>query len=725
MAQNKKRRSGGKPKPKNSTQTQPKDYTQAVNIEKMTEQVFRRYVDATGSLHEDDPHFTRLLDMDPVRRKHRQAATIQTMDKVRALVQDVCPDIEPAFYIEEEWAEVNALPLDSYDLLEENAAISLAAAIWMLDRIRENRKLVDALELLPDINLAVEKTSLPEIYDPCFNEDILYEMLYTIRARNSDCTGIKSKDAKHSQGRVFADAYTAAGKQHQPVPSRERFEALLALIDPQAIQDAVTQFEEALWAWVREYFTYRAPFAQRQSALTDECSKYTEQMDAAHADMTAQQQSPVGSKHALPLSPAGAKDQLFEKWLQNSTASMQTAFQLYLDSNRLQELQMKLREEVGMLQYDCHFGCNMSELPSASCIRGFEIADPYAICFALLYLMDTDSALPWLYYPGCSIVRCAAVRLPWYFENYDPEDDPFWPFGAAAEESPHVPRTAKAPEKPDWYALKYTMRTWEDENQTNLAQMIYELTGCILPRNMQRYDAAVSTLARYGVTGKKMLVPLLCTISMLGESRHQLHDWRWLLPQDDEDREENESKEETPEPDIPQPHPDELALIRKLKEENSALKKALHAATSEARTAKEKLEEQTETWQLERQELQDFRELFFRQGQENESTEPVSDAIHFPYVTKKRTVVFGGHDTWAKAIKPMLPEVRFVMRDAAPNPDLIRHADVVWIQSNALAHKHYYKIMDVARTYHIPVRYFGYASAEKCAEQLVLEDEKP
>ena len=55
---------------------------------------------------------------------------------------------------------------------------------------------------------------------------------------------------------------------------------------------------------------------------------------------------------------------------------------------------------------------------------------------------------------------------------------------------------------------------------------------------------------------------------------------------------------------------------------------------------------------------------------------------------------------------------------------MIKNADIVWVQANSIGHSKYYKILDVVRTYRIPLRYFAYASAEKCAEQIVIEDMK-
>lgn len=70
----------------------------------------------------------------------------------------------------------------------------------------------------------------------------------------------------------------------------------------------------------------------------------------------------------------------------------------------------------------------------------------------------------------------------------------------------------------------------------------------------------------------------------------------------------------------------------------------------------------------------------------------------------------------------MLPEVRFFDREALPDVNTVKSADVVWIQANALPHMYYHMVIDVARKENIPVRYFGYASARKCAEQLVMDE---
>ena len=87
----------------------------------------------------------------------------------------------------------------------------------------------------------------------------------------------------------------------------------------------------------------------------------------------------------------------------------------------------------------------------ADIVSGFTFCDPYKMCFALLYLMDSDSDLPWLYYPGIVISENAGAMLPWFGEEYDEMEDAHWEeyYG---DEPRSVAKAAKnVPELADWY----------------------------------------------------------------------------------------------------------------------------------------------------------------------------------------------------------------------------------------------------------------------------------
>ncbi len=90
-------------------------------------------------------------------------------------------------------------------------------------------------------------------------------------------------------------------------------------------------------------------------------------------------------------------------------------------------------------------------------------------------------------------------------------------------------------------------------------------------------------------------------------------------------------------------------------------------------------------------------------------------------VGAKKICVFGGHPTWLKFVKEKFTGARFITGDLH-SVDVIRTADEIWIQSNAISHSFYGKVVDTARVYKIPICYFRYAGTKKCIEQVILQE---
>lgn len=154
---------------------------------------------------------------------------------------------------------------------------SLAAAIWILDAIRANQKMDEALTLLPKDKDKLDSVRLPKCVSPCYSEAVLRSMVYTILHRNEDCVGlIKSpKDP----ARVFVtDGYTIAGKQHQDVPSRRVFEGILALLPEDMVDNAVNTFAFMSKAAVSRYFTCRNKWIKKEIKYTEELRKKTKEL---------------------------------------------------------------------------------------------------------------------------------------------------------------------------------------------------------------------------------------------------------------------------------------------------------------------------------------------------------------------------------------------------------------------------------------------------------------
>ena len=87
----------------------------------------------------------------------------------------------------------------------------------------------------------------------------------------------------------------------------------------------------------------------------------------------------------------------------------------------------------------------------------------------------------------------------------------------------------------------------------------------------------------------------------------------------------------------------------------------------------------------------------------------------------KKICIFGGHETWIKVIKERFINARFYRGGDLHSLDVIRNADEIWIQSNAISHSFYGKVLDAARLYDIPVWYFKFAGTKKCIEQVIFK----
>jgi cell division protein FtsB len=224
-------------------------------------------------------------------------------------------------------------------------------------------------------------------------------------------------------------------------------------------------------------------------------------------------------------------------------------------------------------------------------------------------------------------------------------------------------------------------------------------------------------LGKYGLKQNKALSMLYCMVA-LGTRRKQLSALNLDIGYMSEFEEKQESViEKVQDADALK------AEIEKLRKEGQQLRSALHSAEKTNNDLRKKLSKLQEQSKAEHRELSDLREIVFKSDTpEPEETEEIS-TVEFPYTVLKTTVVFGGHDTWVKAIRPLLKgDIKFVPREMKIDVSLVKNADVIWIQTNAIPHRSYYSIVDTARKYRKPIRYFTFASASKCANQVVCND---
>lgn len=379
----------------------------------------------------------------------------------------------------------------------------------------------------------------------------------------------------------------------------------------------------------------------------------------------------------------------------------------------------------------------------------FGVNDPYETCFGYLCLLEAGSDIPWTYNAAMAILMVAARKLPWnafaieqqedLVDDDDDDVDDYLEHLHERADTDFAEREALVPldwneKKAELYRLGYLSKPIYEPLEApspnwkmNIPQLIFGLTGLVMPRTVSDSADMAESFAAAGIEeGVAKGLELYLQLAM--DVQAQSKDWRRNAetpPFPFLDKFFEPEEPAVPEPDNEDNIEELKAKLKQLKDANADFREALYQAQREIEAVKDDAAKVEAQAAAERTELAELRELIFTQANAEEVDEPEAEkttAERFPYNTKKRIVVFGGHDTWLKAIRPLLPNVTFVNREQRPNADMIKAADVVWIQANALSHRSFYKIINVVRTNQVPIRYFGYASAMKCAMQ-VLEDD--
>ena len=337
------------------------------------------------------------------------------------------------------------------------------------------------------------------------------------------------------------------------------------------------------------------------------------------------------------------------------------------------------------------------------------------MCFAFLSLLDHNSDIVWAYNAAYVIMFVVCHELPWGESECVDRD---WGMGIDRGEefiemsldNPVENPISKAEDElfKRQYPSPFNEGEYPEEAEYfSLAQLAFTVSGIIPPR----YNAILShekqLLLQEDIPEDKVNL-LMEYLSLAYSITQRDSDYRVLDEEIDieepvEIAENNASDEQ----------------VKKLKGEIKRLNNLVHQLDKQNKEQAERLSQYEQELKESNTELAELRSMIHPAS---ETQEKERLKVQFPYSAKSRAVIVGGHETWAKAIKPLLKNVRFIDLHEQPNASLIANAEVVWIQSNAIAHKHYYKVMDIARKNNIKVCYFQFASAEKCAEQFAMDE---
>lgn len=699
-----------------------------------------------------------LLDINGPMLKRRTEAVLDKMDEVYRRYSDLLDCFPDDRSFGEEWIWLN-LPHQTYTYVEGESSLLFGAALWILDQIDDFEKRQRLYKLLPQDDGIYDEMYWPDVWDSKHDYYLIADVMYLLQERHTDISKPEFIAGMETR-KVFTDTVNALGKQDTPCPSMDRYRTMLRLIPEESIRRAAEHFKELLWAWTDRYFKAASHLMRRITDLEAQSDESRKRYNEARAGFikkleaiederkrfrNAAKKSGSGSPLLAPLAAPDA----------SSFPSLQTSMgnPLSLDirsavpqqspaeqetrriAKRLDQLAdaatEKAHEKLSADEKYRHFWYQMLQLGSmskkhaqdefgeevAAELNPLRIENPFELCFALLYLLESGDDLPWLYGPGVGLMKEVAESLPWGIYPYEEDEDMVW-----FPDDDYEPGTVKPSAIPDWYERKYVYNSKyrEDDFPRSLAQIVYEETGCLMPRDMHLYDSAAKELSRYGIRGKDAIALQYCMLA-LAHARHQPHpskiSYEELFGLDEPVQQAAPSEEH-------QTYDQLKEKTEKQKREIETLRAALHEAERTASDRQRELERTRQASALERRELADLRERVFLQSAEEEETVLPEEEAAFPYEVAAEAVVFGGHPSWSKAIRPLLTgNVRFLDKDKSFDPSVIRHAAVVWIQANALSHSMFYTIIEEARRCKKPVRYFSYASAVKCAIQLMEADQ--
>ena len=611
----------------------------------------------------------------------------------------------------EVWSNLNQYTHHTLETLDEDDALLLAAALWFMDHADDTYELEQILSAVD----WCEDWNLPYHYDLRFSEDMISAAVFILQNRTSSDRYILDVNPKRGE---TADA----------------FDRLLALIPPDELRRAIAHTRALFWSHVDQFYDIECALAEPYMKAVDKYDSYVDSYNGnvkklvelltKHADAAPSKPNNVLANPQMPLfdqptrysliQPLGndifPRDApLFPSMPAPYNEGLQLATTLDRMADGLDERAEAISEAHANMVMVC-FDYARSGLVETDryrtkgvpTIAAPVISDPYEICAGLVLLCSEDALrslyadvpgatpekdldLPWLFGAMEGILTDVAHHLPWGMGRYSEDDIPF-------------KDNTKPMAHTDWYELSL-------KDKQSLAQVVYQATGAILPRELNDFDRLKSHMGRLGIKGKNAvhMAELMAVLETV------------------------QFREEFSSPSLPEVASEDTEDVEELKGQLKALQERLKKATDAAHTqdqrarkAEAALTAEREKMAAERAELAGLREVVFTADHRDDDHISVS----LPYEVKQRAVIFGGHDMWQKPMKEFLTgDIRFIDRDmAAFDTDVIRYADIIWIQTNAISHKMYYKIMDAVRKWRIPVKYFLYASARKCAEQIVLEE---
>lgn len=342
------------------------------------------------------------FDLTPGKWARREAAAVASFERAKKELRGVCNMAEmPAV-----WGIANTLQLmGGYDHRDENQhALLTGAALWIMDQAYAQGKLEELLSLLPEritpmpLCEGAEEpfSAMPLMQHPLYQTADIWHLVRLLANRNAEL--VRPSMVACS----VTDEWTVS-MQRMPTeghPQRQAFEAIMKLIDPDAAARAAARFEEKVWTFTRLALGANQRMEDKLNSLQ------------RHVDVL---ESKLG-RNAYAGSGMRAPVRMPENWaLLGKTTPAQERLQKELAAARAKaeaffEAIGGFRTVLALPNDREHcleqFKDNLPQDTYEQLLH-FSVEDPYETCFAVLYLLDAGSDVPWIYYGALAVTYTA------------------------------------------------------------------------------------------------------------------------------------------------------------------------------------------------------------------------------------------------------------------------------------------------------------------------------
>lgn len=576
-----------------------------------------------------------------------------------------------------------------------------------------------------------EKYTAPEDYviryENKADEEYLHSLVRILFNRNADALR-KNKEERNLQNREILNTVIALGKQNEEWSSyRNFFNRLMDMLKKEDIEKQLSNLQELEDEICDFLIKPQAEINKTIADLIDESNELSEKCRVRKKEVLSGGnitndvlQNWENNFHRKPFLEApydkhGISKEISELEKLTNQALTQMDRLKEVTMKRISHLQGlsfmpsipnypdKMKSYLTENEFDEEEADKIIEnLPMSS------IRDPYGMCFAIIYAAEQNLDIVWNGGITDKALWMIATKLPIY-NRLSPMCEKNY-----AGEKLNAPKGENIPEirDEDVYGFNYTRKEKDRTRSMSLAQIIYEDTSHILPRDIEQANCFYQKYRWMDISEREAL--LMAYIVKIYRDMDQAIENIDPAAEEEKNDDQEESVEILKE------------RIRELRSKCKNQEKQLYEADRTNREYQKTLESVRQEAEEDRSELADLREMIFNQqtAEEDQDTNE-ENRFMFPYTVKKDTVIFGGHRTWSKAIKPMLEgNVRFIDERTVYSFDqaIIANSEVIWIQVNAISHPAYYRIVEKARALHKKVRYFTKASAMAGAIQVAEED---